>query len=229
MRAVAIALALVVLAACGVPRDPEGTLRRVRGGTVRGGYTEAAPWAHGDPSSPQGVEVELVEAFARELGARVEWETASEAELFKALEVRALDIAVGGFDAADPWVASAGMTRPYLQTRLVVGVPEAAPPPASLEGLTVAVEPATEAEGLLRKAGAVPDVVDDITAASGPAAVDEWLLDDLGLVDSGHVLASSNHVMAVPLGENGWLVTLERYLHTHHADVAQALEAARPS
>src|SRR5687768_9532904 len=101
MRAVSLTVLVILLAGCGtIPRDPEGTLDRVRGGVLRAGFTVAHPWATGPESGPDGIEVDLVEAFAEELGATVEWTEGSEAELFEALEVRALDLVVGGYDAS---------------------------------------------------------------------------------------------------------------------------------
>lgn len=60
-------------------------------------------------------------------------------------------------------------------------------------------------------------------------AVDDWLLDDLGLIDSGVTLLEAAHVMAVPLGENAWQVRLERFLLADPALPAQLLaEQGRP-
>ena len=47
-------------------------------------------------------DVEHVEQFAHELGAKVEWVDGSEAELISALEVRELDLVVGGLTADRP-------------------------------------------------------------------------------------------------------------------------------
>ena len=229
------ALALVlaaVLAACGVPRDPEGTLSRVTGGVLRAGYTHAPPWAEGTPDNPSGVENELVEAFAKEVDAEVEWTSASQAELFKALEVRALDLVVGGFDATDPLLLSAGATRPYATTYLTVGVPRDEPAPADLKGMSILAEPGSEAYGLLVAAQAKPleiaDYADLVGQTPRPAAVEDWMLDDLQLVDSDHHLAESKHAMAVPLGENAWLVALERYLFESSTQIDAAITQAKP-
>lgn len=226
MKVPVVAVLVVLLAACAVPRDPEGTLNRVRGGVLRAGFTEAPPFASGSADDPAGVEVDIVEGFAAELDATVEWTVGSEAELLKALEVRALDVVVGGFDSTNPLVAAGGMTRPYATTMLTVGIPADDPPPESLEGLTVAAEAGSEAVGLLRKANAVPEIVGDITESRGPAAVEEWLLDDLGLVDSEHHLAESKHVLAGPPGENAWLVELERYLFRKATAIERAIAEA---
>jgi polar amino acid transport system substrate-binding protein len=81
-RSTSIGLLLVLAAACDLPRDPEGTLERVRGGTLRVGVAHNPPWASlPAPGEAQGVEPRLVRALAAELGARVEWVAGGETEL----------------------------------------------------------------------------------------------------------------------------------------------------
>ena len=82
-----------------------------------------------------------------------------------------------------------------------MGLPDDAPPRDDVAGLRVAVEPGTEAAGALVELNAVPVLTEDVTRPPGNAqavAVDEWLLDDLGLRDSGVVLHESAHVFAAP-------------------------------
>src|SRR5215213_7741095 len=105
--------AALAAAGCGIPGDPEGTLDRVQGGTLRAGITASEPWTTLEGGRAGGVEVELVEQFAHELGARVEWIDGSEAELIGALEVRELDLVVGGLTADTPWKSKAAITRSY--------------------------------------------------------------------------------------------------------------------
>src|SRR5690606_33083241 len=62
-----------VFAACGLPRDPEGTLERARGGVLRVGGVDAPPHLVREGAAASGPEAELVYAFARSLGAEVEW------------------------------------------------------------------------------------------------------------------------------------------------------------
>ena len=54
--------------------------------------------------------------------------------------------------------------------------------------------------------------VADVTKVDGPVAIESYLVDDAGLRDTGLRLAEVDHVMAVPHGENAWLVRLERFL-----------------
>jgi polar amino acid transport system substrate-binding protein len=222
------ALLAVGAAGCGIPRDPESTLDRVRGATLRAGITASEPWTTLEGGRPGGVEVELVEQFAHELGAKVEWVDGSEAELIGALEVRELDLVVGGLTADTPWQSKAAITRSYATTRVVVAVPASQPPPGDIAGLRVAVEAGSDAAGILEdKTDAVPVRVPDVTRVQGSAvAVDEWLLDNLGLRDTGVHLSKAKHVMATPLGENAFLVQLERFLIAHQAEVPALLDAA---
>jgi polar amino acid transport system substrate-binding protein len=224
----AVALLAALAAGCGVPRDPESTLDRVRGGTLRAGITVSDPWTTLDAGRPGGVEVELVERFAGELGATVEWVDGSEADLIAALEVRELDLVVGGLTAETPWQSKAAITRSYATTRVVVAVPASQPPPDDIAGLRVAVEAGTDAAGILEdKTDAIPVRVPDVTQVKGSAvAIDEWLLADLDLRDTGVHLSKAEHVMATPLGENAFLVRLERFLIAHQAEVPALLDAA---
>jgi polar amino acid transport system substrate-binding protein len=223
----AVVLAALLLAGCGIPRDPESTLDRVRGGTLRVGITESEPWTRLETGQPGGVEVELVQRFAAELGARVEWAAGSEADLIAALEVRELDLVVGGLTADTPWQTKAAITRSYATTRVVVAVPASQPVPDDIAGLRVAVELGTDAAGILEdKTDAIPVRVPDVTQVKGSAvAVDEWLLDNLDLRDTGVHLRKAKHVMATPLGENAFLVRLERFLIAHQDQVPALLDA----
>jgi polar amino acid transport system substrate-binding protein len=60
----ALAIAGAV-AGCDFPADPEGTLDRVSGGTMRVGVIEDPPWVIlEDGREPAGMEPELVRQFA---------------------------------------------------------------------------------------------------------------------------------------------------------------------
>jgi hypothetical protein len=72
--------------------------------------------------------------------------------------------------------------------------------------------------------------VADLGSRGGdPAAVHDYLLDDLELTDSGTELDTSKHVMAVKLGENAFLVRLERFLLNREDEIQRLLvEEGRP-
>ena len=222
----AILAAVGVLSGCQVPQDPDGTLDIVRDGTMRVGVTESDPWVDlADPDDPQGVEPELVRRFAASLNAEIDWIDGSEEELIGALKEDQLDLVVGGMTKKTPWKKEAALTWPYLKTRLLVGAPPGTSLPDDLEDVTVAFERGTEAGGLLeRKTEARPVAVEKLADARGAVAADEWLLDDLNLRATGVELSKHDHVMAAPLGENAWLVALERFRLQRKGEIRALLE-----
>ena len=229
------ALVALVASACGdLPRDPEGTLDRVSGGTMRVGITDSDPWAIYDEGEPTGTEVRILEAFAEEIDAEIEWRQGTEEDLMTALELRELDVVIGGLTSTNPWSAMVALTHPYLTTSVVVAVPDGSDIPEDIAGLEIAVEKGTEQAGILEKEDAKPVPVDDVAAAvesegSGSTsfdgfAIENWLIDDLDLEDTDVTLIETDHVMGVPMGENAWLVRLERYLLTHEAEIISILD-----
>jgi polar amino acid transport system substrate-binding protein len=223
LAAAGIIVSLSTATGCGLPRDPETTLERVIGGTMRVGVSEHDPWVVLDKDRPGGVEAELVRRFAEELDAEIEWVEGEVEELASALHVGEIDLLIAGLTSRSKIASEAALTHPYLTTQVVV----ATPPGREVEdiaGLEVAVEASTEAAGLLEKTDAVPVRVDDITKAAGAVAIDNYLLDDLGLEDTGVRLSETDHVMAVPHGENAWLVRLERYLLEDPTEIKRILE-----
>lgn len=156
------ALLAIVGIACGIPRDPRGTLDRVRGGTMRVGVAERAPWVILAGTEPTGVEPQLLRSFARALGARIAWTPGVESELMEALERGELDVVAGGLTRSTAWHERVALTRPYRTTNTASGSGE--------------------------------DV--------------------------------SEHVMAVPPGENGWLGELETFLDARAVMPAGASGAA---
>lgn len=120
----AIAAAALVITGCGmqIPADPDGTLERVRGDTLRVGVSEHAPWVElGAEGTPSGTEPALLTEFAEQLDAEIAWTAGSEAALVVALERGDLDVVVGGFLDSTPWVERAAVTRPYTETQSADG------------------------------------------------------------------------------------------------------------
>jgi polar amino acid transport system substrate-binding protein len=211
----AVSVALVPAAGCQYPRDPDGTLNRVDGGVMRVGVVESDPWVVIEGDEPSGgAEVELVRRFARDVGARIEWVQGAEEELVEAAKEGQVDLLIAGLTNKSRWKKDVALTRPYVETRSVVGAPAGASYPDDFAGVPVAVELGSAEEGLLEQrtdARVVP--VTDLSLRRGePAAVPDYLLDDLDLTDTGTELDKSKHVMAVKLGENAFLVRLERFL-----------------
>jgi polar amino acid transport system substrate-binding protein len=113
-----VTLVAALLASCGVaiPADPEGTLERVIGGTLRVGVSPNPPWTEvTQGGEPTGSEVDLVREFAAILPAEVSWTVGGEEALIKRLEAGQLDLVIGGLTADTPWEKHAAITKPYAE------------------------------------------------------------------------------------------------------------------
>ena len=118
---------LLMLTGCAssFPADPQGTLEKAQGGTLRVGASMNGDWVRisadtsGDvrSSDVQGTEADLVRDFAAQLDADVEWVAGGEQFLAEELKHGGLDLVVGGLDDKTPWVSHAGLTRPYAESR----------------------------------------------------------------------------------------------------------------
>ena len=193
---------------------------------MRVGVAHHEPWVILDETgSPTGgVEVALVEEFAASLDAEIKWFDGPAHDLAAAVHTNSLDLAIGGLTSTSPFQKEATFTHPYLTTFATIGVDEEPATDPDLSGVEVAVEAGTELEGLLSKLDVVVVPVDDVSVAQPPVATHSWLLDDLGLTDSGIRLAESDHVMAVPHGENAWLTQLETFLLARPDRIRDLLE-----
>jgi polar amino acid transport system substrate-binding protein len=217
-RRVKLCLALVLAAlavGCDFPADPEGTLDRVRGGTMSVGVIENPPWvvldAQGEPS---GVEPELVRRFADTIDADIEWVEGPEADLAAAMGGFQLDLLIGGLTRDFPYVKDVAMTRPYVDTEVEIGVPPGEDLPDELGGVEVHVERASEAAALLREEedDAIPVPFDSLDEVDGIALLDTHDIDAIGYDRTDYILRDHEHAMAVPLGENAFMVELEKFL-----------------
>ncbi len=117
------------IAACDdYPRDPDGTLERVRGGVMRVGVMRVGvihdpPFVLADGGPPQGREADLVRSHARALGARIAWRREGAGTLMHELQQRRLDAVIGGHVDGSPWAERVSLSREYrvrdAQGRLV--------------------------------------------------------------------------------------------------------------
>lgn len=118
---------ILFLAGCGstFPADPEGTLERVQGGTLRVGASINGDWLRISSSSGSdlrdgdihGKDADLIRGFAEQLGADIEWVAGTEQVLAEELKHGGLDLVIGGLDDKTPWSTHAGLTRPYTESR----------------------------------------------------------------------------------------------------------------
>lgn len=221
-------LALLPLLACGLPRDPEGTLERVRREGIRVGLAEAPPWVALDGGSPRGVEVELVLELARRLGTRVHWHPGDLEGRLAALHERELDLVAGGLTAETPWAKRVALTRAYYVESLLVGAAPGTSPPRSLRDARVAVEAGSGMAAPVRERGAVPLPVARLPAGHPLLAAPGWRLAAWRYEPVGEPLQRRDHVLAVAPGENAWLLRIEELLLDREAWVARRLTRREP-
>jgi polar amino acid transport system substrate-binding protein len=113
-RAFRACCCIAALSSCGLPRDADRTLDRVRGGALRVGVSDHPPWVTIHDERMDGIEPRLVAELARGLGARPVWRRGAESELLDALHRRELDIVVGGLTDDSPWKGQVALTRPHF-------------------------------------------------------------------------------------------------------------------
>lgn len=119
MKAVAgilAALALSLTACDDFPRDPRRTLAAAQEESLRVGIIENPPWTRYD-ERPTGVEVLLVERFARQLGTEITWVRGGGSDLMPALERFQLHLVIGGLTDDTPWRSRVGLSRTYFTDR----------------------------------------------------------------------------------------------------------------
>jgi polar amino acid transport system substrate-binding protein len=203
------------LGGCQFPRDPEGTLDRVRGGTLRVGVIENEPWVKlSEDREPAGVEPELTRQFANELDADIEWVEGPESELVEAMRGYQLDLLIGGLTRSSPWQKEVALTRPYVDTEIELAVPPGEDVPGDLSGVEIWVERHSEAAALLEQEEEEADAVyfDEIEEVDGLALLRTYDIDAIGYERTDNVFRDHEHAMAVPMGENAFLVELEQFL-----------------
>lgn len=231
MRNASLAAALVLIAACDLPRDPENTLERIRErGEIRVGVTDSPPLIRRtslEPNAePRGVEADLIRELAEKHGVGVRWHWGNLEEHYAALEGFDLDLVAGGISNATPWKKKIGITRPYIKSKIHVGFPPGQPIVHDLENVRIAVKPASELVTLVQKQNATAVLADRPFETNLPVAAPDWELRAHGYTFGKEPLHETKHVMAVPPGENGWLVAVERHLLPMNERIESMLEKA---
>lgn len=113
--ALAAVLALTGCTSSGYPADPDGTLDEVSDGTISVGVTHHPPYVDASGTEPTGSEVDLIEGFAQEINADIQWTVSGEEALITALEAGDVDLVAGGLTDQSPWSSQAALTRSYAE------------------------------------------------------------------------------------------------------------------
>jgi polar amino acid transport system substrate-binding protein len=225
---------VALLAVCGVltacddirfPRDPEKTLETVLAdGEMTVALAFNPPWVtlHSE-GPPQGMEVELVQAFADELGVTIDWKRLGAFAALKGLERGDIDLAIGGFGRKDVTpVAGAAPSFVYFDEMFVIGARPGVAGSDDLKGRKVYVPHDLPLKKLVESEGGLPVEAwsDAVDYAAGP----RWLLETNGLRPTEIELYHSEHVMAVREGESAWLMRLERFLRRETKNIRARLQ-----
>jgi hypothetical protein len=230
---IGIAVALVlgfVLAGCDdYPKDAKETLQQVRGGQrpLRVGWSAAEPWVRSEagPDGPKGLEADLVRAWAASIGAQVNWEAGSEAQLVQALQRNALDVGIAGFTSDAPWGSRIGQTQPYLKAELAVGAAEGTPVPRDWDGVEIRYDRRRpDIAAAIRRIGAVPLPAEPGGLAPlGAAYLPEMAA--LGLTPTGRSLTTEGRVIATAPAESALAFALDRFLLPRGGEIEDRLSA----
>ena len=221
-------LLAAALSGCGdFPRDAEDTLRQVEAGRpLRVGWSAAGPWVRASPGrEPSGIEPDILRRWAASRGIRIQWIEASEAQLVQALNENSLDVAVAGFTAQAPHGGLIGMTQPYLDARMAIGMRPGTAVPESWEGVAVSYD-ATRPEfaGLLMQHKAVPT-----TEAAPFRLAYEPELAAAGLVSTGTTLKTEKRTIATGPSANALTLALDQFLHRNRPLIeARLAQEGRP-
>jgi len=222
-RIVTLLVVCSMLIACDdirFPRDPEKTLETVLAdGEMTVAFADNPPWVtfHGE-GPPQGMEVDLVRAFADELGVAIDWKRLGAFSALEGLERGDIDLAIGGFDRKDVTpVAGAAPSFVYFKEVFDVGARPATAGSDELEGRKVYVPHDLPLTKVVESQGGIPVEAwsDAVDYAAGP----RWLLETKGLRPTDNELHRAEHVMAVRQGESAWLMRLERFLRRETKDI----------
>ncbi len=89
-------------------------------------------------------------------------------------------------------------------------------------GREVVIQRVDKTAAQLKERGAVLVQVNDLSAADMLVA-HHWQLEEWGFEPTGIRLPEEKHIMAVPHGENGWLMRLERFLKAHRDEAERLL------
>ncbi|WP_404375038.1 transporter substrate-binding domain-containing protein [Vreelandella aquamarina] len=217
---VLLCLTIAWLAGCRYPNNVERDMETIEGGTLYIGVTENPPWIIQQGQQPQGLEADLLHAFAETLNASIEWYWGSENELLQALKHHQLDIVAGGLTSNTRISQLAATTRPFFTTQHALGfkadnaqTQRTSPPP--LQQSDVALPRVNRIYQAVEELGANPVISAHPEHTQGWVAGPTWWLDAHGFTVTSHVLSADEHVMALPKGENALMLALQRHLHRY--------------
>jgi polar amino acid transport system substrate-binding protein len=140
-----------------------------------------------------------------------------------ALEQYELDMVVGGLTDDTPWKDRVALSHPYYEEDITIGSARSGFLPQAIDENQIAVVCGQIEAALVRQRGGVAVPVDDLAESALPIAAPRWRIDQLGRRPSHLRLQIRRYVLAVPPGENGWLVYLERFVRREKPSIGHLL------
>lgn len=216
-------LPTLALLGCRYPSDIEHTMDRIQDGELEVGLIENPPWVIRSEDDPDGLEPGIIRSLAKRLNSEIRWHWDSQDNLLSALQHRQLDLVIGGLTKRSHLSQQAALTRPYYQSRYAVGFPPEIQLPTSLDGQEVAIPPVNHIHAALKEKDARPVKVADITHTESAVAAPTWWLSAHGFIAGPWSIISDKHVMALPKGENAWMLALQQHLNAY-SNIEQRLQ-----
>lgn len=214
VRILSVLLIFPLLIACDdYPRDPRGSLSAAQNQVLRVGASEFSPWIQWQNGSVSGVEAELVDQFARSIGARVNWIKGSEGMLMKMLEAHELHLVVGGVTADSPWRHHVAFTRPYRKQHYLICSTDENLSPQKPQNQKIALNKDSLLGPQIKSKEGIPQRLDSLENYRGLIAIPVEEQSRYSCGQDPMRLKPTEHVMALPMGENALLMALEKFLH----------------
>lgn len=117
-------LITVLLLSCDrYPQDPNNTLNKIQGAEIYVGLIENPPFVRYSQGDTAGIEVDLIQDFAKLYQSEVLWVTGSEGVLMDKLRHYELHLVIGGLEKATPYTKRIGITRPYFRD-FIMAIPQ---------------------------------------------------------------------------------------------------------
>lgn len=207
--------AVFALAGCRYPVNIERPMTEMQGGELNVGLSENPPWVIHTDQGPAGLEVDIIRALAEGMDATVNWHWDSEGNLLAALSQYQLDLVAGGLTQDSNVSALATPTKAYYESHYSVGVPRSTSLPSHLEGVEVALPAVNHIAHALKKEGAIPRPTTDLDALNQAVANPSWWLHAHNYQVGEWEIATDQHVMALPKGENAWMLVVQRHLNSY--------------
>lgn len=198
---------------CRYPKDMENSLQSIQDGTLHVGVTENPPWVMRQNDIAHGLEPEVIKSLAEQLNAEVQWHWGTESEIIQALEQLQVHLAAGGFRKSSHLQKRVALTKPYLTTENRVGFPSESTLPGELTNVPVATLHLAGLSKQLESKGATPRFVKQLQDQDLPVASTAWRLEAYELLVGPWVLSTEKHVLALPKGENAWMMKVQRHLN----------------